>query len=137
MTTYGDKLRDPRWQRKRLEILSRDDFTCRLCGDNESTLHVHHLLYFKGAEPWQYDANCLVTTCESCHEELHVARYGERIVQALIAGRAGMNEIARFTEHLQMAFNDGPEECRARFSADQWDKFFDALAELIHEVKVK
>jgi len=26
--TYSEKLKDPRWQKKRLEILSRDNFTC-------------------------------------------------------------------------------------------------------------
>lgn len=30
---YSQKLLDPRWQRKRLEILQRDDFTCQVCSD--------------------------------------------------------------------------------------------------------
>lgn len=65
--TYSEKLKDPRWQRKRLEILERDDFTCRDCGDKDSTLHVHHCLYIRDNEPWDYDAKELRTLCEICH----------------------------------------------------------------------
>jgi 5-methylcytosine-specific restriction endonuclease McrA len=67
MSNYSDKLKDPRWQKKRLEILSRDNFTCKCCGDNESTLHVHHLIYSSG-NPWEAPDNTLETLCASCHE---------------------------------------------------------------------
>ena len=66
--TYSEKLKDPRWQRKRLEILQRDDFTCQKCKDKESTLHVHHRIYLKGNDPWDYPDELLVTLCENCHE---------------------------------------------------------------------
>jgi len=65
--TYFDKLKDPRWQRKRLEIFKRDDFSCQECGTKESTLHVHHLKYVKGKEPWEYEGDELSTLCEDCH----------------------------------------------------------------------
>ena len=29
MSDYVEKLKDPRWQRKRLEIMQRDGFRCR------------------------------------------------------------------------------------------------------------
>lgn len=66
--SYSDKLKDPRWQKKRLEIFERDGFSCQHCSDTESTLHVHHMYYEKGKEPWEYDNNALLTLCESCHE---------------------------------------------------------------------
>jgi len=66
--TYAEKLKDPRWQRKRLEILQRDDFTCRVCNSETKTLHVHHIRYFKGREPWEYKEFYLVTLCEDCHK---------------------------------------------------------------------
>jgi len=66
--TYLAKLRDPRWQKKRLKILERDEWTCQICGDSESTLHVHHRRYIVGREPWEYHDGCLVTLCEGCHE---------------------------------------------------------------------
>lgn len=67
--TYSDKLLDPRWQRKRLEVLSRDNFTCTLCGDTETTLAVHHKEY-SGA-PWDVGLDKLKTVCSHCHSSIH------------------------------------------------------------------
>lgn len=69
--TYLEKLKDPRWQRKRLEVLDRAEFRCEVCMDSEATLHVHHKAYFKGREPWEYDADQLSAICENCHAEHH------------------------------------------------------------------
>jgi CRISPR/Cas system-associated protein Cas10 (large subunit of type III CRISPR-Cas system) len=66
--SYVEKLKDPRWQKKRLGIMQRDDFKCQLCGDSSSTLHIHHKSYEKGKEPWDYDNNNLITYCEVCHK---------------------------------------------------------------------
>lgn len=65
--TYSDKLKDPRWQRKRLKIFERDKFTCRDCGAESKTLHVHHCHYEKGA-PWDTEDRFLLTLCEDCHD---------------------------------------------------------------------
>jgi len=67
--TYSEKLRDPRWQKMRLEILNRDDFTCQFCEDKDSTLHVHHIEYVFGKEPWDYNPVYLITLCETCHQD--------------------------------------------------------------------
>jgi hypothetical protein len=69
--SYLDKLKDPRWQRRRLEILNRDGFKCRSCCTEDKTLHVHHWRYEKGVEPWDAEDDDLITLCESCHEALH------------------------------------------------------------------
>lgn len=65
--SYQDLLRDPRWQRKRLEIMNRDHWRCTFCGDANSTLHIHHLFYVSGRAPWQYLNSALTTLCEECH----------------------------------------------------------------------
>lgn len=70
--TYAEKLKDPRWQKKRLEILQRDNFTCFYCEDDKSTLHVHHEMYFKNQEPWDTPSECLTTVCEDCHTFFHI-----------------------------------------------------------------
>jgi hypothetical protein len=67
--SYSEKLRDPRWQKKRLEILERDGWTCRECFDTESTLVVHHRKYLPGKDPWDYPEKLLITLCEGCHEQ--------------------------------------------------------------------
>ena len=65
--TYSEKLRDPRWQKKRLQILKRDSFTCVCCCDSTNTLHVHHKCYVKGRNPWEYPDSNLETLCVTCH----------------------------------------------------------------------
>lgn len=71
---YNEKLRDPRWQKRRLEIMERDNFTCRVCGRgiNDGTpLNVHHKKYKKDKEIWEYSNNLLITLCEGCHKKVH------------------------------------------------------------------
>jgi len=72
--SYSEKLKDPRWQKKRLEILNRDNWCCQKCYDAENTLHVHHMRYIAGRDPWDYDSNLLVTLCAECHEHEKEAR---------------------------------------------------------------
>ena len=67
-TSYSEKLRDPRWQKKRLCVMQRDGFACRDCGDEKSTLQVHHCHYEKGG-PWMTDERFLLTLCADCHEK--------------------------------------------------------------------
>ncbi len=60
--TYSEKLKKPQWQKKRLEILQRDNFTCKLCGDTETQLHIHHLEYKDyNSDPWD------IAYCLDCH----------------------------------------------------------------------
>jgi hypothetical protein len=66
--SYFEKLKDPRWQKKRLEVFELNDWTCTACESKEKTLHVHHKAYKKNAEPWEYDINELDCLCESCHQ---------------------------------------------------------------------
>lgn len=67
MKTYWEKLTDPRWQKLRLHVLDRDQWTCQVCGSKEETLHVHHGHYKSKADPWEYDPDTLHTVCERCH----------------------------------------------------------------------
>lgn len=66
---YLQKLRDPRWQKMRLQVFERDKWACQKCSDSASTLHVHHLYYVKAAEPWDYPMSALQTLCEECHAD--------------------------------------------------------------------
>lgn len=66
--TYAEKLQDPRWQKKRLQILQRDGFACQRCGSTDKTLHVHHGSYARGLDPWDYSDWSLWTLCYECHD---------------------------------------------------------------------
>ena len=57
----------------RLKIMERDGFACRKCAAKDKTLHVHHHYYTKGAEPWEYDDEVLVTLCDDCHGQIEKA----------------------------------------------------------------
>lgn len=68
-STYWQKLQDPRWQKKRLEILNRDGFKCRVCGCEQRQLQVHHGYYISKRDPWNYPDSSLKTLCSVCHEQ--------------------------------------------------------------------
>jgi hypothetical protein len=67
--SWYDMLKDPRWQKKRLKIMERNEFTCEDCGATDKTLHVHHGYYEKGIAPWEYSGDTLHCLCETCHKE--------------------------------------------------------------------
>lgn len=67
-TEYYEKLKDPRWQKKRLEIFQRDGFACRNCRCDFEMLAAHHMRYLPNTEPWDYPDCLLVTLCPTCHE---------------------------------------------------------------------
>lgn len=66
--TYAEKLKDPRWQRKRLEVMKQAGFKCEICWDSQSSLQIHHPVYKKGADPWDYEKGELLCCCEECHK---------------------------------------------------------------------
>lgn len=70
MNIYSEKLKDPRWQRKRLEVFNRYRFACARCGDGITQLHVHHRYYEKGLAPWDYPDSALICLCRRCHERI-------------------------------------------------------------------
>lgn len=71
---YSEKLLDPRWQKKRLKIMERDNFSCRTCLDDKLTLHIHHLSYKEN--PWDVKDDQLITLCVDCHSlEEHLKSY--------------------------------------------------------------
>ncbi len=122
ITPYARKLLDPRWQRKRLEILNRDNFTCLDCGDKESTLHVHHCSYIYGRDPWDYDEGNFRTLCEGCHETRHGAEAWGRDNWNFIMSRMTGAEISRLSCEILDCFAVG-ETPRAigenRLTSDQ------------------
>ena len=56
---YDELLKDPRWQRKRLEAMQADKFTCQMCFRSDKPLNVHHKKYIQGAAPWEYDKSAM------------------------------------------------------------------------------
>jgi len=68
---YKSLLRDPRWKIKRLGILKRDNNTCQHCKKSKKYLHVHHIWYIDGRDPWDVPDEFLITLCKGCHKKEH------------------------------------------------------------------
>lgn len=83
--TYSELLRNPMWQKKRLEILEREDFTCQLCSDKETELQIHHKEYHKGKKPWQYENTNFQSLCKYCHKV--VEDFKDKKLIAIIAAK--------------------------------------------------
>jgi len=94
MSSYSEKLRDPRWQRRRLEIMQIAGFVCERCGSDSTTLAIHHLVYRVGSQPWCYPDHELVCLCEECHGSDHDLSDEDRF---------GMDEEARADGFLDLA----------------------------------
>lgn len=103
--TYSQQLRDPRWQKKRTDIMDRDQWRCRHCDAAHKPLHVHHLYYDKGHSPWAYPDWSLLTLCEDCHaeEERNKTNADWRMIaslRALGADNKAMDRMALMFEEL-------------------------------------
>ena len=91
--SYSELLQDPRWQKKRLEILQRDDFKCRACDEVDIMLHVHHLIYKKDIMPWDTENENLITLSKRCHNALHVMCKSEIGIEAFVNVSLLLNKI--------------------------------------------
>lgn len=70
-SNYQEKLKDPRWQRCRLEIMQSANWKCEDCGDGSEELALHHLSYSQDRDPWEYPANNFRCLCRTCHTLRH------------------------------------------------------------------
>ena len=71
MSNYYELLKDPRWQKKRLEVLDGAEWRCEECGGENETLHAHHCYYEKNKAPWEYPDHAFTCLCETCHNHVH------------------------------------------------------------------
>lgn len=104
---YAEKLKSPKWQRRRLEIMERDNFTCQICGNKDMTLNVHHLCY-DGGEPWDTDDLNLITLCDECHKNEHDNLYIVDAIQGLKDSGISAFEIKQLLETVREAIVKEP-----------------------------
>ncbi len=90
---YSEKLKDRRWQQKRIRILERDDYKCRDCAGGEF-LNVHHC-YYKG-EPWEVDDDLLLTLCRNCHALRQDFEDALRLSIGRLSARLKASDVERF-----------------------------------------
>lgn len=101
--TYSEKLKDQRWQKKRLALLDASGWKCQSphCNnpDPKPTLHVHHRVYLRNLMPWEYEDWAYVVLCEDCHEfeqkkmdECHIALAKCESLRLLCSYINGLND---------------------------------------------
>lgn len=137
--SYSDKLKHPKWQKKRLDILNRDKFTCQLCGDTEKTLHIHHLIYKSfQSDPWEVDDESLITYCNDCHELVEIYKSAKHLTIIKVDynnrnfGKTFINAYFHNSEINQgemLIFRriDGFDELIMSFTSDSLKKHLDIL----------
>ena len=58
------------------QVLSRDNYTCQICGDNKGgNLNAHHLNGWNTFPEQRFDLDNGVTLCTDCHKDFH-SQYG-------------------------------------------------------------
>jgi len=99
MSKWSAAYRDSRWQKKRLEVMNRDEWTCRSCGASGDgvTLNVHHIYYESGKAPWDYENEMLITWCENCHYHVHGLT---KTIQHLIATNGGYDLVSELVGYI-------------------------------------
>lgn len=91
-------------QKRRLEIMARDNFVCRQCANDEETLNVHHRWYIGGRKVWEYPDVALITLCEGCHSDatkgapVFLFEDGVEFLETTIPYNDTINALYRFCE---------------------------------------
>ena len=115
MVTYSEKLRDPRWQRIRIDVWRRAGCMCEACGNDKESLEVHHCYYEKGKEPWDYPLSCFLLLCESCHSEWHEEKqklertFAEFYSSDLLQARGLVTGFKASNNHMDVRFADSED----------------------------
>ena len=67
------------WETVAAGIRKRDGYKCKVCGERDAELHVHHIIYLSNFGTNQQGN--LVTLCRACHEKEHdrVFDFGEQV----------------------------------------------------------
>jgi len=109
--TYYEKLKDPRWQRKRLEVMNRAHFLCEKCYNENNTLNVHHLYYMSKRDPWDYPDFALICICNECHADEHENKFNtfEETIESLVDDQFFNPYILEIINQIYLARESGLE----------------------------
>lgn len=112
--------RSTQWQEKKNTILTRDSYTCVICGkrgDENTLMHVHHLTCKNGKVGDCPDED-LVTLCEDCHKQVHSGKPFEsaqmnyaiyRMTNLSILSRKCISPIATISSHTKWSYCYNPK----------------------------
>lgn len=116
--TYTEKLKHPKWQKKRLMVLQRDGFQCRQCRSAERSLEVHHFRYAKN--PWDVEDCFLATLCSACHEDRQHVDDAAREALALILSQSDLSAATELADALAARASEATHNLRMEMSLTGW-----------------
>jgi 5-methylcytosine-specific restriction endonuclease McrA len=64
---YSDYLQSPEWAARRHKVLTRANWLCEGCRENQA-VHVHHTTYTHAGNELLFE---LVALCQGCHQIAH------------------------------------------------------------------
>jgi hypothetical protein len=67
-SSFTQKFHDPRWIKKRTELLHAYDFTCVKCGAANGHALVHRIKHVPHLDPWNYPDHLLQVLCRDCQK---------------------------------------------------------------------
>lgn len=123
--SYTDQLKWSQWQRRKLEIFSRDNWTCKQCGATNVILNVHHKEYKKNLKAWEYESELLVTLCKPCHQILHHPETQQSTINMLGNGIPDIKEVNDKITTLQ-------EKLKENLPDSEIDDLLKGIDELLH-----
>lgn len=102
--TYAEKLKDSRWWNRKREILDLAENCCADCGEKfpDHEIDVHHLIYLRGREPWDYPDELLMPLCRDCHFQRQVSQEELQIEVARISRHLNWCQIYEITKALRL-----------------------------------
>lgn len=126
--TYAEKLKDPRWQRRRLELLEAANWKCCECQSADKTLHVHHNFYRSRTQPWDYPAYAFRVVCEDCHAAAETQkRELSELIEQQYAIDYSIEQIIGFLKASNMLGTGGEKNASLRGYGQFWGfaRFFE------------
>ena len=77
--TAYDYRHSSEYQQWRKAVFQRDDYTCRICGQQGGELNAHHIKPFKDFKNERFNVDNGVTLCVECHRRVHREKNSEWI----------------------------------------------------------
>lgn len=100
---YDKYIQSPEWKRRRVDILRRDKYRCRVCREGDR-LDVHHLNYDRLGKERNSD---LASLCRQCHDAVHGKPYFTFLLYCQTCRQAGVTISSPDTGWIRMTCYDG------------------------------
>ena len=107
MSDYSEKFKDPRWQKKRLEMFEDAGWKCERCDSKTETLNLHHKFYKPNTDPWNYKDHWFEVLCNDCHDKAHAIDISFiDLIDSVLKSKLNNNELEKLFMILNVIGSD-------------------------------